>query len=61
MRKVLKGSIKGINPELANLLFDRGLYESNSDEAMPYIRLAAAWGSHDAQKFISEYEYRIGQ
>ena len=61
MRKVLKGSIKGINPELANLLFDRGLYESNSDEAMPFIRLAAAWGSHDAQKFISEYEYRIGQ
>lgn len=61
MRKVLKGSIKGTNPELANLLFDRGLYESNSDEAMPYIRLAAAWGSQDAQKFISEYEYRIGQ
>ena len=60
-QKVLKGSVKGINQELAELLYSRGLCTENPNEYLEYLRLAASWGSQKARDSLFEIELRNGQ
>lgn len=54
--KVINKRTHGKNTELGHILYLRGLYADNADEAYYYIRIAMSWGDKEAADFINGYE-----
>lgn len=50
--KVINGNQRGFNLKLGHILYQRGLYADDVEDAEKYIRLAEAWGDKDANKFL---------
>ena len=54
--KVVEKKTRGQNAKIGHLLYLRGLYADNADDAYYYIRIAMAWGDPEAIDFINGYE-----